>query len=456
MAANSDAAAAAAVAADAVMSADTAYWIVLAAGLAGLIGMILTDTKKTWLAGGMFVAWTAVYMSQPPDAAGAAVGAAIRTTAELLIFLIPIMTVIEGGVHYGMMNAILRLINTTSKRSLMVIVGIMSFVLSAVLDNLTAAVVMGVLVTQLMKSTENRVIFACLIVAAANAGGVPSAIGNTTSIMLWVGHQLNLETMFLGLILPSIAYMAVIFVCFSFMLSGNVERPVPDELDVEALEQDQSFDLPHWQQWMILGLVLLCISIVIGMKIVFSVPPYVGAAGAFFLWGLLTWRLNTARGAHFLAERDVRSALKHIDHATVVIFLFMLPLVAAVGHAGILDDLSRLLIAAVDATLGEGARDWGVTVSMGLLSSAIPNTPLVAASQVMFDHPTDHRFWLLLNYTTGVGGSLLPFGSAAGVVLASRFRGSLTLGRYVSVVTLPALLAFFVGLAVIWVQMEVF
>ena len=93
---------------------------------------------------------------------------------------------------------------------------------------------------------------------------------------------------------------------------------------------------------------------------------------------------------------------------------------------------------------------------MGLLSSAIPNTPLVAASQVMFDYPTDHRFWLLLNYTTGVGGSMLPFGSAAGVVLASRFRGSLTLGAFVRIATLPALVAFFAGLGVIWVQDSLF
>ena len=435
-----------------VISADTAYYAVLTAGVVGLLGMIFSETKKTWLAGGMFAAWTAIFLSQPPESAGPAVGAAIQTTAELLIFLIPIMTVIEGGVHYGMMNAILRLINTTSKRSLMVIVGIMSFCLSAVLDNLTAAIVMGVLVTQLMKSTENRVIFACLIVLAANAGGVPSAIGNTTSIMLWVGHQLSLETMFLGLILPSLVYMVVIFAFFYFMLGGAVERPVPDVLATDAMEQDYDFDLPHWQQWMILVLVLACIGIVISMKLLFHVPPYVGAAGGFFLWGILTWRLNMARGAHFLAERDVRSALKHIDHATIVMFLFMLPLVAAVGHAGILDDLSQMLIAGVDATFGEGAREWGVTVSMGLLSGAIPNTPMVAASQVMFDYPTDHIFWLLLNYTTGVGGSMLPFGSAAGVVLASRFRGSMTLGKYIKIATLPALIAFFAGLAIIWLQ----
>ena len=446
----------AAAAAHAFVSAETAYYGVLAAGVAGLLGMIFTDTKKTWLAGGMFAAWTFIYLAQPPETANEAVGAAIRTTAELLIFLIPIMTVIEGGVHYGMMNAILRLINTTSKRNLMLIVGVMSFVLSAILDNLTAAIVMGVLVTQLMKTTENRVIFACLIVLAANAGGVPSAIGNTTSIMLWVGHQLTLETMFLGLILPSLVYMAVIFAFFFFMLDGDVERPVPDVLSTEALEQDHDFNLPHWQQWTILGLVLLCIAIVIGMKLAFHVPPYVGAAGAFFVWGILTWRLNTARGAHFLAERDVRSALKHIDHATIVMFLFMLPLVAAVGHIGILQNLSEILISAVDSTLGEASRDWGVTVSMGLLSSAIPNTPLVAASQVMFDYPTDHRFWLLLNYTTGVGGSMLPFGSAAGVVLASRFRGSLTLGAFVRIATLPALVAFFAGLGVIWVQDSLF
>lgn len=442
----------AASAANTVISVETAYYAVLAAGVAGLLGMIFSDTKKSWLAGGMFAAWTAIYLAQPPDMADEAVGKAIQTTAELLIFLIPIMTVIEGGVHYGMMNAILRLINTTSKRSLMVIVGVMSFCLSAVLDNLTAAIVMGVLVTQLMKSPQNRVIFACLIVLAANAGGVPSAIGNTTSIMLWVGYQLSLTTMFLGLILPSLAYMVVIFAFFYFMLDGDVERPMPDALDTEALEQDHDFNLPHWQQWVILVLVLACIGIVIAMKLLFHVPPYVGAAGAFFAWGLLTWRLNIARGAHFLAERDVRSALKHIDHVTIVMFLFMLPLVAAVGQIGILQDLSEVLIAGVDSTLGEASREWGVTVSMGLLSSAIPNTPLVAASQVMFDYPRDHLFWLLLNYTTGVGGSMLPFGSAAGVVLASRFRGTLTLGLFVKVATLPALVAFFAGLAVIWLQ----
>ncbi|MCI5108649.1 MAG: sodium:proton antiporter NhaD [Candidatus Pacebacteria bacterium] len=431
---------------------DFVYYGVMFAGVLGLAGMMFGQVKIPYLALASGIAWGIIFIFHPHELADSEAEETAWKTFELIAFLIPVMTIIEGGVHYGMMDAVLRVINTTHKRTLMFIVGIMSFILSALLDNITASIIMSILVVQLMYSKEDRLKFIVLIIAGANAGGVPSAIGNTTSILLWVGGQLSIKVMFTALILPTIVYMLVIFGFFWPQMDGNVERPVPDQLDTEQLDQDKLFHLPVWQQWGILFLVLTCIGIIIGGKVFFHIPPWVGAMLSLGFWGLFTWRVNKVKGDHFLEERSVRSVLKHIDHNTVFMFMLLLPLISAMGHVGILGDLATKIVAGVQDFAGEEAVVPGVAIVLGLISSVVPNTPLVAASQSMFSYEQDHLFWEMLNYTTGVGGALLPMGTSAGMILMSRFRGTLTVKSYVKKAFVPLLLAFFAGLAVLYVQ----
>lgn len=441
-----------------LLTSHGAYFVVLVAFVTGLGGMVLSKNRKGFLALSAFIAWAGVYLAYPHDVALGFSDNALLNAAKLIFFLVPIMTTIEMGVHYGIMDAVLRLIQTTRMRTLVIIVGLMSFVLSAVLDNLTAAIVMAVLVTQLMSNVQNRIIFACLIVVSANAGGVPSAIGNTTSILLWVGGQLTFLEMFKQLVIPSLIYMAVIFSYFLLMVNGQVERPVPDELDAGALEQTRKLRLPPAEQWTILVFLLSCIGIVIFAKLVMHMDPWLGAMGTFGVFSMVTYFMNKFKGTLFVSKRGVRSSLNDVDWATVKMFMYMLPLVAAAGNVGILDDLAQVLIAGADTfgtALGPNARVWILAIVLGLISMIIPNTPLVAAAQEMFPlevYGQNELFWVLLNFTSGTGGSLLLLGSGAGVVIASRFEGSLSQGVYIRTIMGPALLAYAAGIFMIYLQ----
>lgn len=434
---------------------DLVYDLILAAGIFGLIGMLFGESKQPLLAIAMAFSWTILFVFKDLHEIEGALMVTGYRTFELIAFLIPMMTIIEGGVHYGMLNPILKVVNTDNKRTLMFIIGIMSFVMSAIFDNITATIVMIILVRALTTSTEDTILFGALIIGAANAGGIASAIGNTTSILLWVGGQLTIQTMFIWLILPSMTFMAVTFVGFWGKMTGSVARPIPDMLDEEVIEQ-KHFDFSLREQIFILCLVVSCIGTVIVLKMLWHVPPYMGAVAAFGLWGCTTWIMNWRKGATYLEEHGVRSSLRQVDHATIMMFMLMIPLVSAVGHVGILDGLAGWITNVSTAALGEEESVWGTTVAMGLISSIIPSTPLVAASQTMFVFPQDHMFWIILNYTTGAGATLLPFGSGSGVVMMGKLNGKLNLKNYFQIATPTFLVAFFAGLGVLILQYFIF
>lgn len=438
------------------------YFVVLACSVAGLIAMMVGNATKSYLALAAFVVWLFIFMfyyqDYPLETAGSGLRALI-SAGEMTVFLIPVMTVIEGGIHFGMMNAILRHINTRSMLALMIIIGVMSYVLSAVLDNIAATIVMGALLSQLVYKTENKVRFACIIIAGANAGGVPSAIGNTTSILLWVGGQLTIEAMFLGLILPSLAYLGIVLLVHSRKMKGEVERPIPDELDMEKLDMDEedSLDLPASVQWFLLGLVLFCIGLMIVAKLVWHLPPWMGAFGSLGVWGLAThYLVNKPRGKRFMMERDVRSALQHIDKATIVMFMLMLTIATGASEVGLLDDLAALIDSSVSSIENPDYRWLTVATIFGFLSSTISNTLLVAITQLIYTVEQNHLFWLALNYTTGLGGTLLLIGTAPGIVLSSMLNGSLTIGTCFKESFVANLLGFFAGLAVLILMHVVF
>ena len=431
------------------------YDLLLVAGLFGLLGMLFGESKQPLLAVAMAFSWGVLFTFHDIHEIENALMVTGYRTFELVAFIIPIMTIIEGGVHYGMLNPVLKVINTDKKIYLMFIVGVMSFLLSAVFDNITATVVMIILVRALTTSTTDRVVFGALIIAAANAGGIASAIGNTTSILLWVGGQLTIGTMFSWLILPALTVLGVTFAGFSRQMQGNVHRTIPDMLDEEIIEQ-KHFHFSTKEQMSILGLVVASIGIVILLKILFHIPPWVGAAAAFGVWFCVTWVLNKRKGDAYLKEHGMRSALKQVDHSTVLMFLYMLPLVSAIGHVGILDDLATWLTGVSNAALGETNAPWGVAVMMGLFSGLIPSTPLVAASQTMFAYPQDHIFWIVLNYATGAGATLLPLGSGAGVVMMGQLNGQMTVKKYLKIATPTLFIAFWAGLAVLVVQYMIF
>lgn len=334
-------------------------------------------------------------------------------TSEILIFLIGAMTIVEIiDLHKGF-DIIKNLIKTTSKRKLLWIVGIIGFILSAIIDNLTATIVLVTLIRKLIPTRKERIWYASLIVIAANAGGAWSPIGDVTTTMLWIGKKLTASGLIDYVVLPSIVCFAVPFLIASYfpIFKGHLEIPEGSETQDELL--------PTSKLILILGLSMIIFVPI--FKAITDLPPYLGMMFSLaVVWMASEYiqpkkRLSEDIGPEFSTSR----ALSRIDMPSILFFLGILMAVAGlealvygaingIGEVGTLRYMAESLHGAIP-------NDDIVVLLLGVLSAIVDNVPLVAATMGMYDYPIDSVTWHFIAYSAGTGGSMLIIGSAAGV-----------------------------------------
>jgi Na+/H+ antiporter NhaD/arsenite permease-like protein len=324
--------------------------------------------------------------------------------AEILFFLLGAMTIVELIDAHDGFEIITSRINQTEKRKLLWIIGFITFILSAILDNLTTTIVMIALLRKLVHKQEDRFIFAGIIVIAANAGGAFSPIGDVTTTMLWIGGHISAGKIILKLLLPSMVCLIVPILLLSIKFKGPVNPSNSKEIKTEK-------NIPQKNKSIIFFAGILALISVPVFKTITHLPPFMGMLLALGIIWIITEIMYGQGEEKYKHTLSVASALRRIDSSSILFFLGILISVAALQSSGILSDLAKWLTVTV-------ANDTIVVLSLGFLSSIVDNIPLVAAAQGMFDltqYPTDHFFWEFLAYCAGTGGSVLIIGSAAGV-----------------------------------------
>lgn len=331
--------------------------------------------------------------------------------AEILFFLMGAMTIVELVDIHGGFRVITDRIKTTNKVKLIWVVCILTFSMSAALDNLTTSIVMVSLLSKLVKDKEDRMLFAGMIVIAANAGGAWSPIGDVTTTMLWIEGQISTLPTILEVFIPSLVSMVIPLVVISFLpkMKGNVETP---DIPVNDGEETSSFERNLVFALGVGGLIFVPV-----FKILTHLPPYAGMMMSLgVLWGV-TELLHKNKKDKFKAQLSPSYALEKIDIPSVLFFLGILLAVSVLQSSGQLRDLAE----AMAAVLPEGQVGNDIVVSViGVLSSIVDNVPLVKAVQGMYDlgeYPIDSKLWQYLAYCAGTGGSILIIGSAAGVAV---------------------------------------
>ena len=357
----------------------------------------------------------------------------------ILFFLLGAMTIVELiDAHEGF-NIITSRITSTNKKSLIWIIGFMTFFLSSVLDNLTTTIVMVSLLRKLMKTGEDRMLFVGIIIIAANAGGAWSPIGDVTTTMLWIGNQITSGAIIVKLFIPSLICLLIPTAIVSFRLKGKIERP-------DGLIQHDEGVLPKSHQLIVLVSGLLALISVPVFKTLTHLPPYMGILfGLSILW-IITVVLHKSKEEEHQNRYSVAQALRNIDTPSILFFLGILIAIAAMQSTGILTGLAEKMTAAI-------GNESVIVISIGLLSSIVDNVPLVAAAQGMYSlaqYPTDHYFWEFLAYSAGTGGSALIIGSAAGVVAMGMEKISFI--WYLKKISLLALIGFFAGAGIYILQ----
>jgi Na+/H+ antiporter NhaD/arsenite permease-like protein len=354
----------------------------------------------------------------------------------ILYFLMSAMTIVEIIDAHNGFDLITQRITTKNKLGLLWIISIVAFFLSAVLDNLTTAIVMVSLASKIVQNKEERMFFIGMIVIAANAGGAWSPIGDVTTTMLWIGGQLTSVHMIGQLFLPSILCVAAPLVFLSVKMKGSI-TPGGDELKTQS-------DCTTFQKNVIFFLGIFALLFVPVFKTFTNLPPYMGILfGLAILW-IVTELIH--KGKHQKDAYSVAQALQRIDMPSILFFLGILISISALQATGMLSQAAVFL----DKTIHNSTV---IVMIIGLLSAIVDNVPLVAGAMGMYDlstYPADHHFWTLLSYCAGTGGSVLIIGSAAGV--AAMGMAKIEFFWYLKRITPLALLGYIAGIVTFMVQ----
>lgn len=335
--------------------------------------------------------------------------------AEILFFLLGAMTIVEVVDRHGGFRIITDKIKTLNKVKLLWIFSILTFFMSAALDNLTSTIVMLALIRKIMADKEDKWFFASMVVLASNAGGAWSPIGDVTTIMLWIGEQITAQRIIIDTILPSLVTMLVPVIIMSFFLKGDV-KPAEAILD----DGDKGESITSGQRNFLFGLGVASLLFVPIFKTVTHLPPYMGMLlGLGNMW-LATEIILKKKSDAFKKKYNVIGIIKHVDVATVFFFMGILTAVASLQSAGHLAIMAGFL----DTNLHN---IYAINIAIGVLSAIVDNVPLVAGAMGMYEVAAegsvgyaaefmqDGNFWKFLAFCAGTGGSILIIGSAAGV-----------------------------------------
>ena len=315
--------------------------------------------------------------------------------ATLWLFLMSAMTFVAYLNSKGFISALVQRIlpERISERGLMFVIAIFAFMFSSFADNVTATLVSIAVVMNLQLEVKKRLKYATLIIFSVNSGGVSLITGDVTTLMIFLENKVTISNLLI-LILPSFLGVITLASLLSMKLSGEVKLA---QARIKIEKSDIAIAL----------IFVLTISGTLLANVLFHIPPVLS-----FLFGLSIMFLV----ANLLPNKNNQDALNYIrevEYDALLFFLGVLLLVGILKEIGVLDGFTQLYQYLPAIT---------VNYLVGFMSSVIDNVPLTAA---LLKSGVDMKIteWLMLTYATGVGGSILVIGSAAGIIAMSKVKG---------------------------------
>ena len=378
---------------------------------------------------------------------------ALGETSEILFFLLGAMVIVEVVDTNGGFDLFREKLLSRTKAGLLWKLTFCTFFLSAVLDNMTTAIIIVMILDKLVPDRKDKLLYASMIILAANSGGAFSPIGDVTTIMLWVKGHISTMGVIRSLFLPSLISVILPAVIVGFFLKGKltVPRKTKEHLTVNQRPSTKVESILIF----LIGIGgLLFVPV---FRFITGLPPFMGIMLILSVLWMVTEFIFSQRKYKDIPSSelpDVSALLHKIDLSTILFFLGILTTVAALAETGILKSAGAYL----DRV--SGANPYIVTAAIGFLSAVVDNVPLVAGCMGMYDvalsgpdvalYGIDGTFWELLAYTGGIGGSMLIIGSAAGVVVMG--LQNISFGWYFRHFSWIACLGFLAGILVYWLQ----
>ena len=378
---------------------------------------------------------------------------ALGETSEILFFLLGAMVIVEVVDTNGGFDFFRAKLISKTKAGLLWKLTFVTFFLSAVLDNMTTSIIMVMILDKLITDRKDKLLYASMVILSANSGGAFSPIGDVTTIMLWVKGNISSFGVIRDLLIPSLVSVIIPALIISFFLKGKLERP--------QLMQEQdgktAVDITSKE-----SILIFCIGVggllsVPVFRFLTGLPPFMGILLILAILWIVTEFIFQQRKYKDIPPcelPDVSALLHKIDLSTILFFLGILTTVSALAETGILKSAGVALDNASDGN------PYLVTLAIGFLSAVVDNVPLVAGCMGMYDvvmddpgvvlYGIDGKFWELLAYSGGIGGSMLIIGSAAGVVVMGLQK--ISFGWYLKHFSWIACLGFLAGILAYWIQ----
>jgi len=378
-------------------------------------------------------------------------------TSEILVFLLGAMTIVEIIDYFDGFSTIKSFIRTRKKTKILWIFCCLAFVLSAIIDNLTATIVLISILQKIVKDRSARIWYAGLIIIAANAGGAFSPIGDVTTTMLWIGDKVSTGHLFVYLFIPSLICMVVPAFIASFLPAFK------GDLEIEKVEDKPKSKYSSIMLYLGLGAIVF----VPIFKVITHLPPYVGMMLSLGVVAIFAevysnskfsmTEVNSEESDAHAMHSPVHHSLSKIELPSILFFLGILMAVAALESLGILFGFASTLKESIPmlGTEMDGTQVSDlVVILLGIGSAVIDNVPLVAASLGMFTEALDDQLWHFIAYSAGTGGSMLIIGSAAGVVAMGMEK--IDFFWYLKKISWLALIGFLAGAAVFMLTRTIF
>ena len=365
-------------------------------------------------------------------------------TSEILFFLLGAMVIVEVVDTNGGFDFVRERLHSRTKKALLWKLAFMTFFLSAVLDNMTTAIVMIMVLNKLVENGRDKLLYSSVVILAANSGGAFSPIGDVTTIMLWVKGHISTFGVLKSLFIPSLVSVIVPVLIVGTMLKGKM--PEAKQVDWDCCKTN--LETTPAERWIVFITGVGGLLFVPVFRFLTGLPPFMGILLILsLLWIVTEFMFKQSKYKDIPQHRlpDVSALLHKIDISTILFFLGILTAVAALSETGVLKQLGTYLDTA------SGGNPYIVTTVIGFFSAVVDNVPLVASCMGMYDLTTyamDHDFWFLLAYCAGIGGSMLIIGSAAGVVVMG--LQNISFGWYLKHFSWIACVGYLSGILVYW------
>ncbi|ADI37588.1 putative Na+/H+ antiporter, NhaD family [Waddlia chondrophila 2032/99] len=351
----------------------------------------------------------------------------LSETSQIVFFLIGAMTIVEVIDAHSGFNLLTQKIQKCRPEMHLWFFGLASFFMSSILDNLTTTIAMISVLRKVVSDREERWIIGSLVVIAANAGGAWTPIGDVTTTMLWMNGQITTVAVMKHLFIPSFIALAVATLLFKVTYRKNKS----EEIAAEEMPVN-----PYGTFIFILGISLLVLVPV--LKAVAHIPPYMGMLFSLGILWVFTDLLHLPKKKR--GHLKITAIMNKIDLSSALFFIGILLSIGSLEASGILEALTETLQHYITS-------EPLIAGTIGIASSVIDNVPIVAGCMNMYKmsiYPTDCAFWQMIAYCSGVGGSILIIGSAAGVAFMGMEKVDFL--WYTKKVSLIALISYLSGL----------